>query len=273
MARQYLDNFHDDSDKLDRHCGSNQAETFSGFTQSRGGSDAPKVGGAGGRWTGSSSAKASGRSGMKGNNSRLGANRRDKIGNDGDDSRMGWGGGTGKVANNGRNEKLERALRTLVAGANTLAARRRESAAAGDRGNSRKTGSHKRKGRNSSSGGVGSPSRRKNDGLRGRQRRTTDERCQEDGSSGDEGRDREDGDENDSASLDDEQETGQGEGRRAGRGFRSGLASGKQGRRRSRGVTRVRSRNTVIDGWLEETREGETNGADAFVDLEDFIVG
>eukprot|EP00903_Cladosiphon_okamuranus_P013494 g12569.t1 len=49
---------------------------------------------------------------------------------------------------------------------------------------------------------------------------------------------------------------------------RFGVASGK--RRRSRGV-RVRSRNAVIDGWLQEGGEEGGSREDAFVDLEDFI--
>lgn len=49
---------------------------------------------------------------------------------------------------------------------------------------------------------------------------------------------------------------------------RFGGASGK--RRRSRGA-RVRSRNVVIDGWLEEGGEEGGGREDAFVDLEDFI--
>ena len=49
---------------------------------------------------------------------------------------------------------------------------------------------------------------------------------------------------------------------------RFGGASGK--RRRSRGA-RVRSRNAVIDGWLEEGGEEGGSREDAFVDLEDFI--
>lgn len=42
-------------------------------------------------------------------------------------------------------------------------------------------------------------------------------------------------------------------------------------RRRSSSRARVRSRNPIIDGWLQEGG-ADGDGADAFVDLEDFIV-
>ncbi|CAM9253665.1 unnamed protein product [Scytosiphon promiscuus] len=47
--------------------------------------------------------------------------------------------------------------------------------------------------------------------------------------------------------------------------------SGASGKRRRSSVGRVRSRNVVIDGWLEEGGEEGGGRGDAFVDLEDFI--
>lgn len=58
------------------------------------------------------------------------------------------------------------------------------------------------------------------------------------------------------------------EGRGSNTRYRFGGASGK--RRKSKGA-RVRSRNVVIDGWLEEGEEEGAGQGDAFVDLEDFI--
>lgn len=69
------------------------------------------------------------------------------------------------------------------------------------------------------------------------------------------------------AEADDAEEDGEA-GRRGHGASRFGGASGK--RRRSRGA-RVRSRNVVIDGWLEEGGEEGGSREDAFVDLEDFI--
>lgn len=72
------------------------------------------------------------------------------------------------------------------------------------------------------------------------------------------------------AGADDAEEEEEGVAERRGRCARDrfGGASGK--RRRSRGA-RVRSRNVVIDGWLEEGGEEGGGREDAFVDLEDFI--
>lgn len=124
-------------------------------------------------------------------------------------------------------ETLESALRLLLAGADTVAAWRRDSAA-------------KEKSR---------AARPKHGGKRVQARR---ERQQGLGH----GTAREDGD---------EEEAG---GRSNSARDRFTGASGK--RKRSRGK-RVRSRNVVIDGWLEEGGEEGGNRDDAFVDLEDFI--
>ncbi|CAM9888917.1 unnamed protein product [Ectocarpus sp. 4 AP-2014] len=124
-------------------------------------------------------------------------------------------------------ETLESALRLLLAGADTVAAWRRDSAA-------------KEKSR---------AARPKHGGKRGQARR---ERQQGIGP----GAEHEDGD---------EEEAG---GRSNSARDRFTGASGK--RKRSRG-TRIRSRNVVIDGWLEEGGEEGGNRDDAFVDLEDFI--
>ena len=70
------------------------------------------------------------------------------------------------------------------------------------------------------------------------------------------------------AEANDAEEEGESRGRGHGGRERFGGASGK--RRRSRGA-RVRSRNVVIDGWLEEGGEEGGSREDAFVDLEDFI--
>ncbi|CBN77360.1 expressed unknown protein [Ectocarpus siliculosus] len=124
-------------------------------------------------------------------------------------------------------ENLESALRLLLAGADTVAAWRRDSAA-------------KEKSR---------AARPTHGGKRGQARR---ERQQGLGP----GAEHEEGD---------EEEAG---GRSNSVRHRFTGASGK--RRRSRRA-RVRSRNVVIDGWLEEGGEEGGNRDDAFVDLEDFI--
>ncbi|CAM9282774.1 unnamed protein product [Ectocarpus fasciculatus] len=124
-------------------------------------------------------------------------------------------------------ETLESALRLLLAGADTVAAWRRDSAA-------------KEKSR---------AARPKHGGKRGQARRERQQGLGR-GAAHEEG---------------DEEEAG---GRSNSTRDRFTGASGK--RKRSRG-RRVRSRNVVIDGWLEEGGEEGGNRDDAFVDLEDFI--
>lgn len=124
-------------------------------------------------------------------------------------------------------ETLESALRLLLAGADTVAAWRRDSAA-------------KEKSR---------AARPKHGGKRGQARRERQQGLGP-GAEHEEGNEEEAGGRSNSAR---DRFTG---------------ASGK--RKRSR-RTRVRSRNVVIDGWLEEGGEEGGNLDDAFVDLEDFI--
>lgn len=153
------------------------------------------------------------------------------VGND-----VGGGGGGGSQAKAKRDagttnrcdETLETALRLLVSGADTLAVRRRDSAAKEKSRAARLSRDGKKRGH--------APRGRQGQGV---------------------------------ALADNEEEEVATEGRRSsGARDRFGGASGK--RRRSRGA-RVRSRNMVIDGWLEEGVEGGGR-EDAFVDLEDFII-
>lgn len=130
-------------------------------------------------------------------------------------------------------EAVEDALRLLLSGADTLAAWRRDSAA-------------KEKSR---------AARLNHDGRRARARQGQQ---QGRGAAGEEAE----------AEADDEGQEGGAERRGGGARDRFGGASGK---RRGSRRARVRSRNAVIDGWLEEGGEEGGSREDAFVDLEDFI--
>lgn len=134
----------------------------------------------------------------------------------------------GETATNPCDEQLGKALRLMIAGADTLAAWRRDASA---KENGRAGPKH------GFSRGKGQAHRAQRSGVAGA----------EDEGSGESGL----------------------EERRVASWDRFGRVPSK--RRRLRGA-RVRSRNTVIDGWLEEGGEG-VDPADAFVDLEDFIDG
>lgn len=154
---------------------------------------------------------------------------RDCVGNGGG----GGGGGQAKATDaalprNARrcDETLEKALRLLLSGADTLAAWRLDSAA-------------KDKSRAARLNHVGKSGQARAAGTTAS-----------------------------AAEVDHAEEEVPSERRSHGARERLGWASGK--RRRSRGA-RVRSRNAVIDGWLEEGGEEGGSREDAFVDLEDFI--
>ncbi|CAM9274925.1 unnamed protein product [Laminaria digitata] len=157
-------------------------------------------------------------------------------GSSGSSSGGGGGGGQAKAkrvggtVTNPRDEQLGKALRLLIAGADTLAAWRRDASAKENGPAGPKHGLSR---------GKGQARRAKPSGVAAA----------------------EDADEG-------SRESGGGE-----RGVASWDRFGRvpSTRRRLRGA-RVRSRNTVIDGWLEEGGEG-VDPADAFVDLEDFIDG
>lgn len=269
-AREYLDNFQrmDNSGKLDAHGEQDSADKVSGSHPRD-----CKTGGVGGRRPGGNS------SGIKqGGSSR--AKDCDKSRSGGVRTVGGWetGGGACKIAkvNNACDHRLERVLGALVRGADTLAASRRDSAAS-IRSGCRSTGARKKRtsrGRGSGGGeGAGVASNAGSMPQRqGRSSRSGQESVADGGQEGDNSH--EDRDSEDSVGSQRDSHASADENIGDGGAFASGfLSGGRRGRKGSRRAARVRSRNTVIDGWLHESDEGHVNGADAFVDLEDFIVG
>lgn len=150
---------------------------------------------------------------------------------------------------------LERALSALVSGADALAFRRQDALSRADGGG---------RGRNARDGRRGRDRGKRKRAEGGREADTDSD------PDSDAGRDTDaDADSGSSARAE--------KGMAAGRRRRGSLPEEVDGAGavkrwgRSRG-SRIRSRNPVIDGWLEEGGAEESHGADAFVDLEDFIV-
>lgn len=185
--------------------------------------------------------------------------------------KLGGGASSNKNLINACDMRLEQALRALVSGADILASSRRDSVVGGSRG-----GSCGRIDRNTRDGRR-CFSRIKQVPRQGQGQEDGDDHCRLAVGSGSD---------DDSRSVEgsemEEGEESEGDGDRADKraaacgrvGFGAVLLSGrKRSRSKHTGGARLRSRNTVIDGWLGEGGAEGGEGADAFVDLEDFIVG